>query len=229
LYAFYFGNQTHPPEAEYAHHLQNSDSSVPSAIAVWSGGSYEVDIFMSSVSVPGQQYADKMRLIRITGATRTSPTLVQKEISANTIGPISVFSSYDEKIIGSTRHYVSESPTLNSAQLFKVDGDLDTSTFSPAGAVDVDSISSYTHSSLQGSLTNTVLTDLDTLRSNVYHSSLANVNRLDSGLAVLTDELRLTEDGFQTIQPITFELDFAYSFGASAGSDSQWLTYFVKQ
>ena len=227
LYVFYLGNTTQAPEAEYAYHLQNSDSCTSSSIAVLDHV-YSVDIFLSCVSVPGQQYADKIKLVHIDSPSSTSASLVQKEISTNTIGPISAFSFFGlETIIGFTRHY--ESAALNSAQLFRTDHNFSSSAFSPPGAAEFNSISSYTHSSLIASVTNAVLVDLETLRSNVYHFNLINVAHLDSGSAVLTDKMALTEDGLQTVQPLTLEFGFAHSFGASVSSSSESLTYFVRQ
>ena len=228
LYVFYLGNTTQAPEVEHAHHFQNSDSSMPSAIAVSRTDSFEVNILLSCVSVPGQQYADKIKLIRTLEASSVSPSFVQKEISTNTIGPISVFSGYSSTVvIGSTRHY--ESAALNSAQLTRIRIDSGALFFSPPGAAEFNSISSYTHSSLGASVTNVVLADLETLRSNVYHSNLGDVVHLSPDSSVLTDEIKLTEDGFQTIQPLTLELDFAYSFGASASSTSESLAHSVDQ
>ena len=229
LYGFYFSNRTKAPEVGYAHYLQNSDPTTVSAISAAYGTSISTYIFLSTKSTPGQQYSDKIRLIHFSGVRSSSPYIVQKEISVNTIGSITAAIEYDSILLGSTRHYESESPTLNSAQLFRMDTGLDTSTYSPTGAAELDTLSSYTHSSLGPSVTNTVLADMDTLRSHVYHSSLDNVSYLDPSSAMLTDEMKLTEDGFQTIQPITFELSPSYSLGASAASTSEYLTYSVKQ
>jgi len=218
------------PEVEHAHLLQSSDSTTPTAIsATVEGGSYgDAYIFVSAKSVPGQQHSDKIRLIRLRSAMSSSPTIVQKEISASTIGSLSAYCYSDAVLIGSTRHYGSESPPLNSAQLFRMDADFDTSTFSPPGAVTVNALSSYTHSSLDASITNAALADMATLKSHVYRSSLDDVNSLHPSSAVLTDEMKLTEDGFETIQPLTFEFEPAYSFGASAASPPEHLTYSVK-
>ena len=229
MYAFYIENRTTVPEAEHAHHLQNSDSSSPSSISVVYEASDEVYIFLSTKTSSGQTNADKIKIIHLDNARSSTPTVVQKEIATNTLGSIFAIVHYDAILIGSTRHYGSAYPTLHAAQIFQLDKDYSTTSHTPAGAYVVGPLSSYTYSNINSSITNTAPADMATLRSNVYHSSITNVNYLDSSKAMTTEEIQLTEDGFQTIQPPSFNFDSSYSFGASAASSSEYLSYNVQQ
>ena len=229
IYAFYLNITAHIPEVEHAYYFENNSTSTPTSISVAFGDPDQVFIFLSSVSVPGQQYADRIKFIRLSQALTGNSYILQKEILTNTIGSIIALSDHDDSIlIASTRHYESESPTLNSAQLFRMTPDFDTSEFSPSGAVQVYPFQSYSHSSLKSFVTNDVLADLDTLRSNAFHSKLDNVTFLDRDSAVITEEMKVTEEGFQTIQPLVFWLDSSYSFGASVTSNPKHLGYNVR-
>ena len=131
--------------------------------------------------------------------------------------------------MGVTKHFESESPTLNSAQVFKMSLDFDTTSSSPSGAVTINPLSSYTYSNINSSITNTAFADMASLRSNAYHSVQNGLTSLSESNAVKTDELRLSEDGFQTIQPPTFDLSSSLSFGASDASRTEYFSDRIEQ
>ena len=122
-----------------------------------------------------------------------------------------------------------EVPTLNSAEIVKMREDFDTTSFSPAGAVNVLSGSSHTHSDYNSSITNTVFADMATLRSNVYHKTHGVLTSLSSQNVAETDELRLSEFGSQTIQSPTFSFNPSYSYGASESAESEYMSYHISQ
>jgi len=228
LYAFYLDNRTKAPEAEHAYKFQNSVSIFPSSISVVYESSDEVYIFVLVDAGAGLTAEDRIKIIHLDNARSSSPTVVQKEISTNSYRSISAFVHHDTIIIGSTRDYAPSHPTAFSAQIIKLDKDYSTTSHTP-GAYTVGPLSSYTYSNVNSSLTNVVLSDMATLRSNAYHLSLNNINSLNASKAVKTDELKLTEDGFQTIQPLSFDFNSSYSYGASAASSSKYLAGRVDQ
>ena len=227
LYAFYIDNRTKAPEAEHAHKFQNSATLPPNSVSVVYEGSDEVYIFVLVDADYGQTPEDRIKIIHLDDA-RYSSTVVQKEILTNSKLWISAFVHYDSIVIGSTRGYMPGTPGAYSAQVIKLDKDYSTTSHTP-GAYTVGPLSSYTYSNVNSSLTNVVLADMTYIRPNVYHSSLTNLNYLDASKAVKTDELKLTEDGFQTIQPPSFNFNSSYSYGASASSSTKYLSYNVQQ
>ena len=86
VYVFFIEKNSNSQEAKSFHYLQNSDSSTPSAFSMAYGSSDEVYIFISSKTNSGQQYADTIKILKITGLYST-PSLIQKEISSqHTLG-----------------------------------------------------------------------------------------------------------------------------------------------
>ena len=63
------------------------------------------------------------------------------------------------------------------------------------------------------------------LRSNAYYSTFSSLNTLPSNSAVETDQLQLTENGFQTIQPPRLSFKDSYTYRASASAKSIRLGY----
>ena len=228
VYAFYFNLTDEIFGADQIHLFKNQDTSTPLSISLGSVLPYYAYILVSSVSVSGQKYADKIKILKLIKEEESPFTFVEKEISTNTIGPVIVFHNFQSILIGSTRHYESESPSLGSAQIFKMDEDLNASEFSPPSAIQVDTALTFVYSNLDSLIVNRKVDDPDEILPYFSDSTPLDPNYYDSDSVLIADQIKLTEDGFQTIQ-LTFELDSAYSFGASTSSNPKYLSHFVKQ
>ena len=227
LYALEYTKQTKAPTAQQSHLLESTDGSQPSAISVMYGDTSTLYICLTSFSSPGV-YADVIKILVLKNLD-FSPYLIQKRISKVTEGPISAFVNSDTILIGVRRAFQGSSSTSYSAELLKLKTDFSTTTFSPPGAIVVNEGWGQAHRNDTGNITNTVLPNTDSLRTNVYLSESTGLTWLTSPAVTTTDEMKLTEDGFQTIQPPTFSFDASYSYGASASSGSKHLSYSIQQ